>query len=762
MITGRNISHSIEIPLIDGMQTRELSVELSNNEFLIDPITESRKKKLDNYTDSSNCVQVVNLPEIYDEYLGFYTKLDSKFKIGDIVYISSQGDTDGNIDSFYENRYDLNYPNYPDDKQHGYNVLYVNSNDNLVVTDKKYDTLPSNVDLSNHYISSVKCENITMFDGDLNSSLIKESDLIGDINIKQSVFFVCNSSGSTFELKYDYLYPSLVNLSDSELDLVSSKNNYNYGYSYVGCDSCSSNIYMTNVESGIYTNSIFNGSGNTINGGYFKDCTFHNYIINDGTFKNCIIEDDCTWNYGIWESESGDLAFKPLIWNNGIWNGGSFMQLSGTSTPRHRYWMDGIFNDGDFNGCYWCGGTFNNGDFNTSEWENGTFNDGIFCGNWKSGTFNGGQFGDLNYMRSKKVTLASPPGGGTNITNVLLEISGHYGEELTFYTDTGKSYVNIRGIDVPLIYRNSTINGIKWNFSGSGYTLVWLRLESGVTLSEKEEFELHYKHFYPIQLTGHTIPSNTSSSMYPIDPSYNIWSGGTFNVGNIESSVTWLDGTFNNGTFNDSIWYNGTFGQKNIDILDNTKFNNSSWYGGTWYNGHMNDSYFSGSTWYNGKCENSEFRYGTWYNGEFENGGFEYSTWYNGTASKSTFGVVEWYNGISQENGFMYCKWHNGTSIKSDFLSCNWSGGTFNDGTFDMHMIYGYWYGGTFDNGTFKSSYWYGGIWNDGNWRGLGDKPVSSMTKPYNIGLNTQRDVIPPVDSSSKTSKKSKRTTDKK
>jgi hypothetical protein len=51
--------------------------------------------------------------------------LDSNLKIGDIVYISSLGDTTGNIDTYYERRYDLNFPYV---KDNGYAVIYVDSN----------------------------------------------------------------------------------------------------------------------------------------------------------------------------------------------------------------------------------------------------------------------------------------------------------------------------------------------------------------------------------------------------------------------------------------------------------------------------------------------------------------------------------------------------------------------------------------------------------------------------------------------------------
>ena len=148
--------------------TRGLLLDL-NSVVLSDPITQSRKRDLSKYPETRNSVKIVNIPERYNEYLGFYTMLDSNIQIGDIIYISSVGDTDGNIDTYYERRYDLNFPYV---KDNGYKVIYVDSNNNLVVLDKKYDDLPLNLNLIDHYISLVKCENITI----ISSSWLKHYD----------------------------------------------------------------------------------------------------------------------------------------------------------------------------------------------------------------------------------------------------------------------------------------------------------------------------------------------------------------------------------------------------------------------------------------------------------------------------------------------------------------------------------------------------------------------------------------------------------
>lgn len=580
-----------------------LSLELGINVNLSDPIDPVRKRELAKYPETRNSVKIVNIPERYNEYLGFYTMLDSNIKIGDIVYISSFDDATGNIDTFYERRYDLNFPYV---KDNGYKVIYVDSNRNLIIINKKYEDLPSNVNLTNHYISLVKCENITINDGYIDAAIIKECDLIGDVNVNQGIFFVCNSTGTTFELKYDYMYPTLVNTEDDILSLSISKNNNNNGYSYIGCEnSISSNIYITNIESGIYYNGVFNGSNHIISGGYFEECVISDYIITGGYFKNCTVENNCIWSYGTWEYDIGEdysllseesQKFGPSVWYDGIWNNGIFGYFNSSKT-----WLNGIFNDGYFYRSNWTGGTFNDGTFVDSQWYNGVFNNGNFNADnidcmWSGGTFNGGDMsGDLKLLiYYYKIYWYDGTFNNGNIINYVTWYDG--------------------------IFNNGA-------FKGSGST--W---NNGIWNNGIFETGTWYD---------------------------GVWYGGTFNNGG------WRDGSWYNGKMINSTWSSGTWYQGEFN---NSTWSHGTWKNGKFFNSETENIYdpilgMTGTTntiWENGIAENSDIIYADWKNGSSTKTNIFFSRWSGGTFNDGYFWSGDWYNGTFINGKFYLGNWYNG------------------------------------------------------------------------------------------------------
>jgi uncharacterized protein YjbI with pentapeptide repeats len=163
------------------------------------------------------------------------------------------------------------------------------------------------------------------------------------------------------------------------------------------------------------------------------------------------------------------------------------------------------------------------------------------------------------------------------------------------------------------------------------------------------------------------------------------WNNGIWNNGYFPNTATWVNGRFNDGSFNGITWFNGVF---------NSKHNNSK---------------FIQSVWENGTFNNGIFELSSWSGGTFNNGIISGSTWYTGNFNDGTFTESIWNNGNFNDGTFINSKWSDGTFNNGNFNNSSWSGGTFKDGT----MINSSWENGNFHNGKFQSSIWkYGNFFN--------------------------------------------------
>ena len=122
------------------------------------------------------------------------------------------------------------------------------------------------------------------------------------------------------------------------------------------------------------------------------------------------------------------------------------------------------------------------------------------------------------------------------------------------------------------------------------------------------------------------------------------WNNGVFNTDN--GPAYWLDGKFYGGDFENGVWYNGIFDEKNSKVSRfGTKSNNSRnsiWESGKFLAGQFH-SYLNLDD--NGNPDVSEVhKYSKWYTGLFGGGDF-----WGGLAYNINFKNTTWHGGISED-----------------------------------------------------------------------------------------------------------------
>jgi hypothetical protein len=121
------------------------------------------------------------------------------------------------------------------------------------------------------------------------------------------------------------------------------------------------------------------------------------------------------------------------------------------------------------------------------------------------------------------------------------------------------------------------------------------------------------------------------------------WNGGIFNCDN--DPAYWIDGKWNGGDFENGIWYNGIFEEKNALARFGTKAYNSrtanwkagKWLSGSFYSRMITDN--SGVPVVSTSHKYSIWKTGTWYTGD----------WYGGISYHMDFQSGNWYGGILED-----------------------------------------------------------------------------------------------------------------
>lgn len=223
-----------------------------------------------------------------------------------------------------------------------------------------------------------------------------------------------------------------------------------------------------------------------------------------------------------------------------------------------------------------------------------------------------------------------------------------------------------------------------------------------------------------------------------------IWERGTWHAYNLDRNML-LNGTFKileindefstfkTGTWQKGDFYQGKFGLETELNWINTGSTNTEWLNGTFHNGQ-----FMNSLWVNGDFKNGMFYNSWWKNGNFYNGTFQKHTWETGNWYGGDFIEGIWYNGVFNQTNRNVKSRFGVTTNLIDKKQCIWKNGTFSRGEFHsgLHLDsegnvtfstnneiskweYGIWksgdwYGGHFERGEWFSGTWHGGVW--GTW----------------------------------------------
>ena len=428
---------------------------------------------------------------------------------------------------------------------------------------------------------------------------------------------------------------------------------YNNRLSWRNGNFLNGEFYKSDWEGGKFNNGKFYYSkfyDGFINGGIIGDKSIstgytkiYNGTINYATVENAeFIAQSNMRQYSNLNNSNGNIK-----WLNGIFNGGVFSTLN------------------NLNFATWSGGNFNGGEFTgTAKWLNGIFNGGKFTSyynssqlilysasdikdnySWEYGIFNGGEFGigDISIL---------------SITSSVVDNSSWFDGEFNGGYFKGKVWNN--GV--------FTVG----EFSGSGKTQSGHYAIGGTESGNAQRFISSFgtsnRNSYGIWKDGFVTDTkdryvnrriyNDSKRVSDTDRILKtalirdiVWMSGTFShpSGTIQNS-TWIDGTFENGTFNSSSF--NPYVNRNIFLT-------------------TSDPTFSISDtciWKNGTLVDSDFYISNWENGNFKSGNGYGMIWKNGIVSYMNAYNIFWENGL----------WKNGNWYGSNF-NLNTDGSITND-----------------------------------------------------------------------------------
>ena len=408
-------------------------------------------------------------------------------------------------------------------------------------------------------------------------------------------------------------------LNPLNLDAISPYYNSNNIYSYYksGLIDSSTNNNRLSWQNGKFVNGEFYKSkweNGSFNGGKFYYSDFYK-----GEFNGGIVGDKSL-------SSTDTRVFNGAINYTTVENAylvSNFTDLN-NSINNVINWYDGVFNDGVFstygtNSATWYNGTFNGGEFGSHnvdgipKWKDGIFNGGKFTSvygssstpmsttaslddvnsyAWEKGTFNGGEFGFLNPQYYNSTWFDGTFNGGKFKGKVWNNGIFTFGEFLGGVGGTYSGLVPIGG--TANIATQSNANNFVKSFidNNNQYYGLWRNGFVTDTKSKYLDQEIH---------TDLKRSSDTNKSL-PFSLLKNIlWQSGTFShpSATIQNSV-WLDGTFENGTFENSAF--NPYAVRTLGSSPTFNFNDSC----HWINGNFKSGEFSISTW-----ENGNFIYGT-------------------------------------------------------------------------------------------------------------------------------------------------------
>jgi len=561
---------------------------------------------MNNFNKSS--VKLLPIIENTNNRVTFYTEFDGEFEVGDKLYIAvnNTGITEYTVlDSMVNTGCT--------DSAIGYELLQKDGN--RIVLDIIYDTFIltlNSLSVDTCFIGRVYVTNSTIDRGIINGCLIKDTSTqpLSKSNIiwKQGILFdtIGSINNIDFESKSDnskLVLKTIIN-SKGEVESFYTYNNYGIGLSIINLSDNIFQLNECNISAGVFNHCDVEGSSNQITGGELYNCFIGDtYIINGGRLVDSeFATSNVTWLNGTWSSNyTGDTAnnpFKSLTWEDGTWEDGIF--------PLSSTWIKGRFIDGTFNGLSWNGGEFDDGIFSGTTWSDGIFNDGLILNSqWLDGTFNNGVIIDTRWHN------------GTFNNGAI------YSTDTTYpYTHRWDNGIFNNGIITHMdwrdgVFNNGTMSGCSWA-TGDFYNG---KLAGGSEWTEGNwyngEFEdsvwKNGKFYNGIMKNSWWLEGSVYYGVFidmsPFDYGVRgfyqgIWYNGTMN--NVEvSNVQWFNGIANDSTLGNSFtstissnfgirWYDGSFNSGTFGDTVNTA-GDYIWYDGKFYYGT-----FAGDDWVNG------------------------------------------------------------------------------------------------------------------------------------------------------------------
>jgi hypothetical protein len=378
------------------------------------------------------------------------------------------------------------------------------------------------------------------------------------------------------------------------------------------------------------------------NGGKFYYSKFYGGFINGGIIGDTSISSAYTIIYNgiinFTTVENADLIAQPINsfsvgniqWNDGIFNGGVFstkIPYNNSSVYNNfATWSSGIFNRGEFKGtAKWSDGTFNGGKFtsnyNLSQLNLYTSSDIKDNYSWEYGVFNGGEFGTGGLTNSNSSWFDGEFNGGYFKGKVWNNGVFTFGE----FSGSGKTQ---SGYYAAGSTESNNAKNFVTSFVNSNSYGIW---KDGFLTDTKDKY-INKKIFSDSKRVSDADKILKTALLRDV-----LWMNGTFShpSGTMQNSV-WIDGTFENGSFNTSSF--NPYVNRNVFLTppSNPTFSISDTC--IWKNGNLTDSDFYISRWKNGN-----FISGNGYGMIWENGIVSYMNAYNIFWEKGLWKNGNWY-----------------------------------------------------------------------------------------------------------------------
>jgi len=299
--------------------------------------------------------------------------------------------------------------------------------------------------------------------------------------------------------------------------------------------------------------------GGTWNNGTWYGGRWYDGSWNDGRWF------DGTWNDGTWNNG----RFTGGIWIRGTWNDGIF-----NTDSKRAFWLDGSWFGGDFENGVWYNGNFNSKGTDKRSSKLSRFGTKAFLTRkaiWYAGRFNQGEFHSFLNLNDQNVPVASV--SHKNSVWYTGKFSGYFygGNVYNMSFDYGIWNSGILN-DISIIRINTntnsfTLNGIyRFNLNDK-ITIMDNLTSSTYSVFGTTEDPLTY------QILDTTISEDLEQTEIVVDKVLSNIYGSTVDTGVIDTklklvskfkNVTWKNGVWVNGLFEDGnflngLWYDGNF-----------------------------------------------------------------------------------------------------------------------------------------------------------------------------------------------------------